>query len=85
MTMAVLRKDALKLPVEDRIRLAEDVLESIDDFASAEIRAAWDEEITRRVEDIESGEVKAIPSSEVHKSVREALHDARRLSSSRSK
>jgi putative addiction module component (TIGR02574 family) len=85
MTMAALKKEVLKLPAEERIRLAEDVLESVDDFASDEIRAAWDEEIARRIGELESGKVKPIPASDVHNSVRKALNEARRLSSSRQK
>jgi putative addiction module component (TIGR02574 family) len=85
MTMAALKKEVLKLPAEDRIKLAEDVLESVDDFTTPEIDAAWRAEIRRRVDEVESGKVKGIPAKQVLKESRKALNEARRLPSNRSK
>lgn len=67
---------AKALPAEDRARLAEELLDSLqaaaaappqpqgaDDAADAE---QWGREITRRVADIESGAVSLVAADEVH-------------------
>lgn len=57
---------AKSLPVEDRARLAEELLDSLHDGADADAEAAWDREIERRVAEIEAGTVKLVPAEEVH-------------------
>jgi putative addiction module component (TIGR02574 family) len=71
---------AKALPVEDRARLAEELLDSLqaaaaalphpegaDDAADAE---QWGREITRRVAEIESGAVTLVAADEVHAQAR---------------
>ena len=61
---------ARALPAEDRARLAEDLLLSLQESPDPEVEAAWDEEIRRRIEDIDSGRAKLIPAEEVFAEVR---------------
>jgi putative addiction module component (TIGR02574 family) len=85
MTLRVLEKEALELPPRSRVRLAERIIESIDDYADPELEAAWDDEIERRVKEIQSGSEKGIPAGEVMTEARRALHETRRLPSPRRK
>ncbi len=66
-------------------RTRADSVESIDDYATPELEAAWDDEIERRVKDIQSGEEKGIPAEDVMKEARRALNETRRLPSARRK
>lgn len=83
--MRVLEKEVLELPPRSRVRLAEKIIESIDDYADPDLEAAWDEEIERRVREIESGAQEGIPAAQVMKDARRALNETRRLSSARRK
>ena len=85
MTLRVLEKEVLELPPRSRVRLAERIIESIDDYAAPELEATWDDEIERRVGEIESGAEKGIPAQEVMKEARRALGETRRLPSARRK
>ena len=85
MTLRVLEKEALELPVRSRVRLAERIIESVDDYADPEVEADWAEEIERRVGEIQSGAETGIPAAQVMKEARRALHETRRLSSARRK
>ena len=73
MTLRVLEKEVLELPPRSRVRLAEKIIESIDDYVAPELEAAWDEEIARRVKEIQSGAEKGIPAGDVMKAARRAL------------
>ncbi len=85
MTIRALEKEVLDLPPRSRVRFAEKIIESVDDFTSSEIEAAWSDEIGRRVKEIESGETKGIPASQVMTKARRALHEIRQISSARRK
>ena len=63
---------ARALPPEDRVRLAEELLASVQE-PDAEVDAAWAEEIKRRIADIDSGKAKLIPADEVFAEVRRLL------------
>ena len=73
----------MELPPRSRVRLAEKIIASIDDYATPELETAWNDEIERRVKEIDSGAEKGIPAEDVMKEARRALHEARRLSSAR--
>lgn len=66
-----LESEILNLPQEDRARLVQLILMSLESEIpaedQAEIDAAWAEEIERRVQDIRSGRVRLIPGEEVFK------------------
>jgi putative addiction module component (TIGR02574 family) len=85
MTLRVLEKEVLELPPLARVRLAERIIESIDDYASPQLEAKWDDEIERRVKEIEDGTEKGIPAEQVMRNARRALNETRRLSSTRRK
>ncbi|WP_457337148.1 addiction module protein [Rhizobacter sp. P5_C2] len=60
-----LAQRGLALSLEDRARLAERLLDSLQEPALAAIEAAWDEEIERRVEAYERGEVRTFEAEDV--------------------
>lgn len=51
------------MPPEDRVRLAEELLATVQE--DAEVELAWDAEIRRRIAEIDSGTAKLIPAEEV--------------------
>ena len=85
MKLRALEKQVLELPPRSRVRLAERIIESLDDYADPQLKASWDDEIERRVKEIQSGAEKGIPAEEVMKEARRALNEGRRLSSTRRK
>lgn len=62
---------ALELPPEERARLAQRLLASLDRDPAVE--AAWDEEIERRLAEFEAGRMEAIPADEVFEEARRRL------------
>jgi len=73
------------LPPRSRVRLAEKIIESIDDYADPKLRADWESEIERRVKEIETGAEKGIPAGQVMREARRALNETRRVPSARRK
>lgn len=67
-----LSRKARALPPEDRVRLAEELLATVQEV-DAEVEQAWDAEIRRRIEEIDSGTAKLIPAEEVFAEVRRLL------------
>ena len=63
-----------------RIKLAEKLMASVDDFATPEIESAWNSEIESRVTEIREGRAEGMPAEEVMKKARKTLHEARRVS-----
>ena len=61
---------ARTLPPEDRARLAEDLLASLQDESESESEAAWDHEIERRVAEVQAGTARLIPAEDVHAEAR---------------
>lgn len=68
-----LSERARRLAPEDRARLAEELLASLQADIEPEIDAAWDEEIRKRIAEIESGAVKLVPADEAFARARRAL------------
>ena len=68
-----LSQRAHQLVPEDRARLAEELLPSLENDLEPEVDAAWDEELRKRVSEVESGAVKLLPADEVFARVRSAL------------
>lgn len=85
MTIRALEKEVLDLPPRSRIRIAEKIIESVDDFTSKEIQAAWAQEIERRTKEIDTGKVKGVPAKQVIAKARRVLNEARHISSARRK
>ncbi|MFY7866923.1 addiction module protein [Roseateles sp.] len=54
-----------QLPREERERLVDELLESLNEPASSELDAAWAAEIERRLSAYDRGEVRAVSAEEV--------------------
>jgi putative addiction module component (TIGR02574 family) len=61
--------DALRLPEEDRARLAAWLIESLEPEGDSGVEAAWEAEIIRRMKDLDSGRVKPIRWSEARRNI----------------
>ena len=70
--VAELSAQAQALPPEDRARLAEELLASLDP-RETEVEAAWDEELRRRIDEVERGTVQLVPADRAFAQVRRAL------------
>lgn len=64
---------ARTLPPEDRARLAEELLESLEQDPDSEVEAAWDREIERRVAEVKAGTATLIPAEDVHAEARRLI------------
>ena len=65
-----LSAQARTLPPEDRARLAEGILASLQEDSETEAEAAWDIEIERRVSEVRAGTARLIPAEDVHAEAR---------------
>ena len=63
---------ARSLPPEERVRLAQELLATVQE-TDEEVEAAWDHEIRRRIAEIDAGTAKLIPADEVFAQVRHLL------------
>jgi len=68
-----LEAKALKLPPEERARLAERLISSLDSEADADSEALWIQEAERRLEELKSGAVDAISAERVIEKARSSL------------
>lgn len=66
-----IESEALSLPADERARLAEALIESLDE--DERIERAWAEEVERRAEDLRTGRVKGVSHEEVMASVKDLL------------
>ena len=64
---------AKTLPPEDRARLAEELLDSLQQASDTDADAAWEREVERRVADIDSGAVELIAAEDVHAEARRLI------------
>ena len=71
MTTDQLEQEVLKLPAEQRARLAERIIDSLD--TEAEIEQDWLAEVKRRDSELDAGAVPAIPMEDALTSVRARL------------
>ena len=62
--------DALSLPPRSRAKLAEKLLESLDDPRRNEMDRLWAGEAEDRIDAYERGELKAVPGKEVFRRLR---------------
>jgi putative addiction module component (TIGR02574 family) len=63
--VADLVKRGRSLPTEERERLVDQLLESLNEPAAAELDAAWESEIQRRLDAYDRAEVQAVDAEEV--------------------
>lgn len=73
MDLKAITELALKLPIEERAKLARELLESLESPPSSEVEGLWLEEAARRAEQIDSGAVPLVPSDEVSRKARTLL------------
>jgi putative addiction module component (TIGR02574 family) len=66
-----IEEKVLNWPAARRIRLAEKLMASVENFATPEIEATWNTEIETRVTEIREGRAEGIPAGEVMKEARE--------------
>jgi len=64
---------AKTLSVQDRARLAEELLASLDQEPDSVVEAAWDRELQRRLAEVESGTVTLVRSEDVHAEARRLI------------
>lgn len=70
--VAELSARANALSPQERARLAEELLASLDPH-DAEVEAAWDEELRRRIDEVERGSTQLIPADHAFAQVRRVL------------
>jgi len=68
-----LAEQALKLPSESRARLADLLVESLDDDELGRIDGLWTAEAKRRRDEVRAGRVKTIPGDQARRKVRDAV------------
>lgn len=68
-----LTEDAMKLPLRDRVQLAQRLVETLDDEVEENTEALWFAEAERRLEELRSGKVEGIDSDDAFRTAREAL------------
>ncbi len=72
-TIAELVRRACALSAEDRERLVEQVLESLDEAAVRRLDPSWEAEMARRVDDLDAGRVQTIAAADVFAKARQLL------------
>jgi putative addiction module component (TIGR02574 family) len=68
-----LTADAMKLPLRDRVQLAQRLVSTLEDEIEADTEALWFAEVERRLDELRSGKVQGIPAEDVFRNAREAL------------
>lgn len=61
------------LPLEERERLVEGLLESLNESASSQLDPAWEAEVGKRLAEYDRGEVQAIDAATVFAKARKML------------
>jgi putative addiction module component (TIGR02574 family) len=62
--------NALSLPPRSRAKLAEKLLESLDDPKQKEFDSLWREEVEDRIDAYDKGSLKAVPGKEVFRNLK---------------
>ena len=70
-TLEALAQEALLLPPDQRLSLAQRLLDSVDLEPQPGAAAAWELEIARRIQRLDSGESQPIPAAEVFARLRQ--------------
>ena len=65
-----LSKRAKQLAVDERAKLAQELLESVEQEADPEVQAVWEAEIASRIAKYERGEANLIPATDVFEAAR---------------
>ena len=73
MTLEQIAESAMRLPSGDRAKLADQLVNSLDESAYNEIDRMWGEVAIRRRDEVRDGKVKTIPGPDALRSVRESF------------
>lgn len=73
MTLETIEKEALDLPAEERAKLAEKLLLSLDTLSEAETEQLWFREAQRRAAEIDQGLVELVSVEELESRIQAAL------------
>lgn len=73
MDLAAIEQEALSLSPEDRAKLAQRLLLSLEALSEEQVRESWLIEAEQRAREIDRGEVKPIPAEEVRRKARTLL------------
>lgn len=65
--------NAMKLPLRERIQLAQQLISSVDEQLEEDVEALWFAEAERRLDELQSGKVQGVPSDEAFSKARDAL------------
>jgi putative addiction module component (TIGR02574 family) len=65
--------DAMKLPLRERVRLAQQLVSTLDDESETEVEELWFSEAKRRLDELHSGKVEGIDADDAFKAARENL------------
>ena len=68
-----LTADAMKLPLRDRVQLAQRLVSTLEDEIETDTEALWFAEAERRLEELRSGKVEGVNADEAFRTAREAL------------
>jgi putative addiction module component (TIGR02574 family) len=65
--------DAMKLPLRDRVRLAQQLVSTLDDQSETDVEELWLSEAQRRLDELHNGKVQGIDADDAFRMVRENL------------
>lgn len=74
-TLDDVTRDALILPLDQRLALARQLLDSVNLEPEPGAEAAWEAEIARRIERYRAGDSKPVPAGEVFARLRQIAPD----------
>jgi putative addiction module component (TIGR02574 family) len=72
-TLTSVTEQAMLLSADERVVLAQRVLDSVEHFTDTDVEKAWMQQADRRWQEIEEGKVKCLPADEVMKAARAKL------------
>jgi putative addiction module component (TIGR02574 family) len=73
MNIQAIEQEVLHLPIEDRARLAEKLLSSLDTLSEQEIEKLWLVEAQHRAAEIDNGTVQLVSAEEVERRIQAIL------------
>ena len=73
MSFLAIEKEALELPIQERAKLAQRLLESLDDVSAAEAEQLWLDVAARRAEEIDQDIVQLVSAEELESRVQALL------------
>jgi len=65
--------DAMKLPLRERVRLAQQLVSTLDEDSETEVEELWFTEARRRLDELHNGKVEGIDADDAFRAARENL------------